>query len=65
MADFEGDMARKLLPIPRLAVLPDREIGLLFEADHYEQIKFARFSLNWLMSKVEGKRRSGSESFRK
>ncbi len=32
-----------------LTVLPDGDIGCLFEADEYQRIAFARFSLNWLM----------------
>lgn len=31
-----------------LTVLPDGEIGCLFEADDYQRIAFARFSLDWL-----------------
>jgi|APSaa5957512622_1039677.scaffolds.fasta_scaffold03826_8 sialidase-1 len=31
-----------------LAVLPDGNIGCLFEADDYRRIAFARFSLDWL-----------------
>lgn len=31
-----------------LTVLPDRKIGLLFEANHNQEIKFTIFSLNWL-----------------
>ena len=32
-----------------LAVLADGSIGCLFEADDYQRIAFARFSLDWLM----------------
>ena len=31
-----------------LTVLPDGTIGCLFEADDYQRIAFARFSLDWL-----------------
>lgn len=41
-----------------LAALPDGNIGLLFEANNYEQIKFARFGLSWLLTKSKS---SGSE----
>ncbi len=34
-----------------LAVLPDGDIGLLYEADNYRRIVFTRFSIDWLEGK--------------